>query len=316
VSTYYVGTRDGLYRVVDGTAKPVPGPSGATVVVDGGDELYGFDTDTVYRGLSESPTPMATPTDDPTHLRVDGEGYVVAGRDPLAVYTSDDGATWTTHRLPELPTAERWLDGGRVVVSAAGGQVSDTLRLADGLAVGVERTGVLLLADGEWERRDAGLAEDVHDLHRTDDTWLAATGQGLYRSTTAGQDWSRLDTGQLFQGYSYFHEFATHEGRLYTSGGRHMPGGWGDDGAEALVFQVGDGRSPLRAAPTPDPTEYTWALTATAGERPRLYAGTATGDVDEPDTAEGVLYERVAGNDTWAALGRLPAPVTSVAVRA
>lgn len=312
MSTCYVGTRDGLYRVTGGSAEPVPGPSGATVVRYHDDELYGFDTDTVYRGLSESPTQMAVPTDDPTHLRVDGEGYVVGGQDPLAVYTSDDGETWTPHQLPELPAAERWVDGERVVVSAAGGRVSDTLRLADGLAVGVERNGVLVL-DGGWERRDAGLAEDVHDLHRTDDAWLAATGQGLYRSTTAGRDWSRLDTGQLFQGYSYFHEFATHDGTLYTSGGRNMPGDWGEKGAEALLFQIGAGRSPLRAAPTPDPAEYTWALTATADKCPRLYAGTATGDVDEPDNAGGVLYERGTGNDTWTVLARLPAPVTSIA---
>ncbi|MEZ3117349.1 WD40/YVTN/BNR-like repeat-containing protein [Halobaculum sp. MBLA0147] len=321
----YLGTRDGLYRLTgaevdDSEPVRVPGPSGPVGVDSHDGSLYCRGSDGVYRvetsGTSESsPTHVESipvPTDEPTHLHVDGEGFVVGGRAPLAVHRSPDGERWETVELPDLDPARRWIDGSAVVVSEAGGRVSDTLRTDDGLAVAVERTGVFHLADGAWESRHQGLAEDVHDLHRTPDgEWVAATGHGLYRTTDDGVSWRRLDTGQLFQGYTYFHEFARLDGTLYTSGGRHMPGDWPGADAEALVFAIGDGRCPLRAAPTPDTTAYTWALSAEGGW---LYAGTATADVDEPDRAEGVCYRRETGSSSWAELCRTPDPVVSVAV--
>lgn len=350
MTALYAGTRDGLYRLADGddgddtdgnisdtdggdgdTTDPSParvtGPTGTVSLVAHDGVVYGHDSDSVFRlrvgdrtandESTDSGAPddhprvtvesVSTPTDDPTHLAVDDRGLVVGGRDPLAVHTETDG-DWETVPLPSLPAARRWSDGEAIVVSPAGGQVSDTVRTADELVVAVERTGVFRHRDCDWTPWHRGLAEDVHDLRRTPDGWLAATGQGLYRAAELGAPWRRLDTGQLFQGYTYFHEFARHDGAVVTSGGRRMPGDWRDDDAEALLFRIGDGRSPLRAAATPDTTEYVWALARLDG---RLYAGTATADVDAPERATGVVYRR--DGDDWARVCRLPSPVVSLA---
>ncbi|MEZ3145690.1 hypothetical protein [Halobaculum sp. MBLA0143] len=317
MTTYYLGTRDGLYRyAADGHSSGdertgptrVSGPTGVVSVVADGDTVYCLDGDGVSRRSRDADwEPLEVPTDDPTHLAVDETGVVVGGSDPLAVHTAPDGQEWTTTELPELAPARRWIDDERVVVSEAGGRVSDTVRTAAGLAVAVERTGVLHLHDGAWSSHHRGLAEDVHDLRRTPDEWLAATGQGLYATDALGEPWRRRDTGQLFQGYSYFHGFARHDGVLYTSGGRHVPGGWPGDDAEALVFWIGGERNALHAAQTPDTTEYVWALTSADGA---LYAGTATADVDASDRATGVVYRRDEGG--WETVCRVPSPVVSI----
>lgn len=317
MTIYYLGTRDGLYRHSSGgealseETEPtrVAGPTGVVSVTTHDETVYCLDADGVARRRrGENWEPLGVPTDDPTHLAVDETGLVVGGRDPLAVHTATDG-DWETTELPSLAPARRWIDGEPVVVSEAGGRVSDTVRTDEGLAVAVERTGVFHRRDGAWAPHHRGLATDVHDLRRTPDGWLAATGQGLYATDGVGEPWRRRDTGQLFQGYTYFHEFARHDEELYTSGGRHMPGGWPGTDAEALVFRVGDGRNALQATATPDTTEYVWALTNADGT---LYAGTATADVDAPDRASGVVYRRDEGD--WATLCRVPSPVVSIAV--
>ncbi len=318
MTTYYLGTRDGLYRHSSGgealseETEPtrVAGPTGVVSVTTHDGTVYCLDADGVVRlswdGGWES---LGVPTDDPTHLAADEAGVVVGGRDPLAVHTAPDGDDWETTELPSLAPARRWADGEPVVVSEAGGRVSDTVRTDEGLAVAVERTGVFHRRDGAWTPHHRGLAEDVHDLRRTPNGWLAATGQGLYAADGVGEPWRRRDTGQLFQGYTYFHEFARHDGELYTSGGCHVPGGWPSADAEALVFRLDDGRNALQAAATPDTTEYVWALTNADGT---LYAGTATADVDAPNRASGVVYRR--DGRAWTTVCYVPSPVVSVAV--
>lgn len=312
MTEYLIGTRDGYYRLPAGASEPtcVPGSSGTATVVAGPQTTYAVTSDGVVSDAATDPAPVSLPTDDPTHLAADERGLIVGGRDPLAIHVADDPASgWTTHELPELDPATRWTADGPTVVSEAGGRVSDTIRVEDRIAVGVERTGLLVWTGDGWETRHRGLAEDVHDLHQIGpEEWLAATGHGLYRTTDAGDGWHRLDTGQRFQGYTYFHGFAVHDGTYYTSGGRHMPGGWEGRGAEALLFRIGEGRSPLREADTPDPDEYAWALAG--GEA--LTVGTATGDVDDPAGAEGVVYERPAPDADWRTVCRVPAAVTSV----
>ncbi len=44
----------------------------------------------------------------------------------------------------------------------------------------------------------------------------------------------QLDTGQLFRGYTYLHEFARHDGAVVTSDGRRTPGDWRGDDAKML----------------------------------------------------------------------------------
>ena len=312
--TCYLGTRDGLYRHSSGDEQTDPtrlsDSTGVVRVTAHDDTVYCLDAGGVSRLTRETGwESLGVPTDDSTHLAVDETGVVVGGRDPLAVHTSPDGHDWVTTELPDLTPARRWLDGEPAVVSEAGGRVSDTVRTDEGLAVAVERTGVFHLREGTWTPHHRGLAEDVHDLRQTTNGWLAATGQGLYAASAVGEPWRRRDTGQLFQGYTYFHEFASHENALYTSGGRHVPGGWPDTDAEALVFQIADGRNALQAAPTPDTTEYVWALMSTDGT---LYAGTATADVDAPDRASGVVYRR--DGEAWQTVCRVPSPVVSISV--
>ena len=312
MSEYLIGTRDGYSRLRADASEPtrVPGYSGTVTVVAGPRTTYAVTSEGVVRDAATDPTAVPVPTDDPTHLAADEHGPIVGGRDPLAIHVArDPTGAWTTHELPDLDPATRWTSDGARVVSEAGGRVSDTLRVREGIAVAVERTGVLVWTGDGWTTRHHGLAEDVHDLYRVArDEWLAATGHGLYRTTDAGHAWHRLDTGQRFQRYSYFHEFAVHDDTIYTSGGRHVPGGWEGRGAEALLFRVGTDRSPLREANTPEPDEYAWALAG--GES--LLVGTATGDLDGAATADGVVYERPAPDADWRTVCRVPAPITSV----
>lgn len=306
----YLGTRDGLYSWDGSGVTHVLGDGPVEVAASRG-ETVARTTAAVYRAAPDGWEPVDLPTDAPTGLAT-GDGVVhVGATDPVELLSSYDGGhSWERQPLPDLPPATRWLSGeGPTVVDSAGGRIGAVVDTGDVLAVGVERAGVFVRADGDWEKRSDGLHEDVHELLAVDETtWYATTGGGFYRTDRAGERWRHLDTGQRFQQYTYYHALAEYDGTVYTAGGAHMPGDWGEHGADCLLFRLEDDR--LVEDGTPDPEEYCWCLATVAGD---LYAGTVTQDLDQSGTVPGRLLRRSEGG--WDPVVEAPAGITSCAGR-
>lgn len=309
-----VGTRDGLYRVDgDGSHErcleaPARVTRTATLgpVAIAGDRLHTAETG--WEPVLEGPRRL-------TAVGEAGGRVLVGTAAPPLLLASDDGTDWTTVELPDRPAARRHLAGeGTVVTDADGPPVKHVSGLPDrprAVAVGLEGDTLLVSRDEgrTWRERARGLGADVHRvLARGPRTWLAATGNGLYRTRGAGRRWTRLDTSQRYQQYTYYHGVAVHEGRPYAAGGAHMPGSWtGPAGAEGVILRFGpDG--PVHEPYPGGPAAYPMALASVRGT---LHAGTVAQDLDEPGTTPGRLLRRVDG--TWETVTRLPAGIRSVA---
>ncbi|MDZ5810811.1 hypothetical protein U4E84_05560 [Halorubrum sp. AD140] len=168
--------------------------------------------------------------------------------------------------------------------------------VSDRLVVAVEVGGVYVSNDsGEtWKDRrvtgfDAPHLDDVHHIEVAgSDVWIAATGSGLYRTTDAGQSWTRLDAGHR---QTYFRESLAHDDHLYAGGSPSPPGGWLNDRDHAL-FESVDGNT-FRSVTSPTPSE--------------VAVGWCTHGSDAyAVTNRGTLLRKCGEDGTWETVGNVP----------
>jgi len=301
-----VGSDDGVYRV-DG----VHDAGGAEVrkVLDSGRvmRLRSFDglggalaatTSGLHRSLDgETWTDLGVPREEVYAVGASPDGdRLYAGTRPAAVYVArtgalGDGDAWREcDAFPRLPSRGEW----RLPRHENLAQVRDVHvpgGASDRVVAGVEVGGVHVSEDGgeTWTERRHGVHDDVHELHVVGPSeFVAATGDGLYRTTDAGRSWTRLDDGVE---QSYFRSALAHDGTMYAGGALSNSSTWDDPDADPALFTYQGG--PLRAVDHPRPDETVTGLTVADGA---VVAGTHRGTV---------LAEH---DDGWAVVGSFPVP--------
>lgn len=313
----YAGSDDGVYRV-EGLPG---GPTETTRVLEsdrvfrvrrleGLPGVFAATASTLYHSPDgETWTDLRVPTDheiDAVGATPDGQ-RVFAGTFPAHVYALDGfegsgGARAAADGDPEAapggPDADDWtqLEGFLELPARADWGLPRHDHQAhvrsirthpdapDRVAVGVEVGGVHASTDrGEtWTERREGTHDDVHHLEvGGPETFVAATGYGLFRSDDAGRSWTRLD-GAFDQ--EYVRESLLYDGDLYA-GAAHGPSPTWPDEDDPVVLVSRDG-GPVAAVESPVPEEVVIGWTVVAGEVVgATYAGTLLREV-EPGTFE------------------------------
>jgi hypothetical protein len=318
----YAGSDDGVYRV------PVAQDETATRVLDA-ERVYRVRQFDALDGLfaaSQSGLYHATDGGDWRDLDVPEDAVysvvaapsgdrLYAGTRPAHVYAADTSSG--------LPTgAEDWqaLEGfealrektdwglprhdGKAQIRSLCTHPDAPERLVAGLEVG----GVFVSDDrGEtWTGRhvegfDVPHPGDVHHLSLGDsETFVAATGSGLFRSTDAGRNWTRLDTGHSQQ---YFREAFVQEGIVYA-GAAHGPSPTWDEDTDHALLESNDGE-PAQSVSSPVPVELAigWCLGDGTVTREQLAKFVAIG-LEWPALTESMRDpERAAALTDWALAG-------------
>jgi photosystem II stability/assembly factor-like uncharacterized protein len=241
-----------------------------------------------------------------------------AGTHPAHLYVSEDaGKTWRElDGFQDLPSREEWHTPrhrneahvralrahpdapGRVIagVEVGGVHVSD-----DKGETWTERKQGVRASDASAGSSRAKGSDGVHDdIHHVlvigPDEYVASTGNGLYRTRDAGENWTRLDES-LDQ--RYFREAFVHDDVLYVAAAQSSPETWqGQDGADAALFESPDGGDSFEALDYPGrPEEVVLAWTTHDGE---VVAGTNDGRIAVRDV------------DGWVETGQLPSGVSSL----
>lgn len=107
------------------------------------------------------------------------------------------------------------------------------------------------------ERRD-GVHDDIHELRIVgSDTFVAATGFGLFRSTDAGKSWTRLDEGYEQR---YFRSLCVMDSEIYAGSALAHTATWEDDDANPELFVCRDGET-LEPVSHPRPDETVTGMT-------------------------------------------------------
>ncbi len=228
------------------------------------------------------------------------------GTRPAHVYTatingdeSKGGLEWTEcEGLQTLPSREEWrlprhedLAQVRDVHVDTGASDPAQIRVVAGIEVG----GVHVSNDGgkKWTERSDSVHDDIHELHVVaSGEYVAATGNGLYRSADAGQTWNRLDH-DLEQ--SYFRCAFSIDETIYASAARSNSSTWDDEkAAPALVAYC---ESTLETVDLPREDEIITGMTAVDGNLVVV-------------THRGSLFVRRA--DRWEQVGTVsvPGPLT------
>lgn len=310
-----IGTRDGLYRA---DAIPFDGVSpvldlGAVTALrrtkDG--DLIAVVGGNCYRSVDGKEwNRLGVTADRVTTVGTGPGGKLYAGTDPSRLYRSTDGGdTWSEltgfRSIPSRDTRET--RGGGDHVSAVRVH-SDT---PGRLVAAVAPAGVYLSDDGgdTWVERRFGLHDDVHDLLVwTPQAFLAATGDGFYRTGDAGRTWIRVDTHHTYFQYSYFQSVAIYDGRWYAAAVDGAPGTWAD-APDAALFESGDGDRFERVL-LPTDGEFPVAFARYDGH---VIAGTLAHDIDRPSTRPAHVLYRADG--TWEIAGATPAGVWALCSR-
>lgn len=150
----------------------------------------------------------------------------------------------------------------------------------DRVIAAVEVGGVHCSDDGgtTWRERRDGVDDDVHELLvRDPSTFVAATGFGLFRSTDAGQSWTRLD--ESFD-QRYFRTVAAAGDVSYAGAALANSSTWEDADADPALFRLEN--DTLTPVDQPRPAETVTGLTAADGT---ALAGTHRGSLLRRDPA-------------------------------
>ncbi|QLH76799.1 WD40 repeat domain-containing protein [Halosimplex rubrum] len=267
-------------------------------------------------GLFHSPdgetwVDLGVPTEAVYSVGALPDGRLYAGTRPARVYVgefeygTDAGETddigpaveWREcEGFQALPSREEW----RLPRHDDLAQVKDLHRDPadpDRLVAGVEVGGVHGSDDGgeTWvERRGddsdgEGVDDDIHELHVVGPgEYVAATGFGLFRTTDAGESWTRLDEGV---DQRYFRTAFSLDGVVYAGGALANSSTWDDPDADPVLLAVRDGSVERVEFPAADET---------------VTGMTAVGGDPVVATHRGSVLVRRGGE--WASVGDLPVP--------
>lgn len=221
---------------------------------------------------------------------------LVAGSSPARIFEaslpsgSPHNLQWDEMEgFRDRPIADEWglaRHGGIAHVRDIAIDPAKPSRLIAALEVG----GVHFSHDGgdTWTYRRGSVDDDIHELHVVGaDTYVAATGFGLYVTETGGDDWVRLD-GTVEQ--RYFRSAFAIDGTIYAGGALANSSTWDDPEATPALFTAENGT--VEQMEYPHPTETVTGMTAVDGE---LIVATHRGHVFRRDES------------VWIPLGQVPA---------
>ncbi|MDJ1431033.1 sialidase family protein [Halostagnicola sp. A-GB9-2] len=258
------------------------------------------------------------------------DGALYAGtNDPYLYRSVDDGETWDELKgFRDLPSRGYWespIDPHYARLRALEAVPGRPERLI----AGVEAGGIHLSDDGgqTWRDRRDTIVDDVHQiLPISADVWLATTGYldhelenlglghavgagGLYRTTDAGDSWSRLDDGNDF---SYIRCVFVHDGIVFFCGGEEAPPAWVEDDHEAALFESTNFGRDFDRVPYPgEPHEIVETWDVYKGD---VICGSGLFDVpDQRDDVEGRIMRRDDDGE-YHTVGRLEANVSRLEV--
>lgn len=242
-------TPSSLHRVPDpdsqdATSRPAPVvlDRGVRTVRASSDAAYAATGDGLFVSEDGGETWTRTALDADVHsVTADGR---LAGTRPLGVYRRVDGDWHRLGGLDDLADHAGWPTPSFRDEAWARSLASD----GDRVLVGVEVGGLAVRdLDGTW--RSTGPTEpdpdghqrrdDVHHVAvRRADEWLLATGAGVFRTTNAGADWTRLDTGER----RYAREVGLADGHAWV-GVNDSPPRWRPPDAAVYLSLRGDART-------------------------------------------------------------------------
>lgn len=266
-------TQGGLYRITDSVECTLDGQG--RQVTASGDTAYAATGDGLYSSgdAGRSWQRVDAPADDLYSVTVTDDGLLVGSR-PLAVHRRSDGEWTELTGLCDLGDREKW-----PTPSFRDEAWARSLAVDGGhLLVGVEVGGLGVRdPDGAW-RSVGPLESDPEATQRRDDVhhvaahspgeWVLATGAGSYRTTDAGESWSRLDTGAR----RYTRAVRLHDGRLFA-GVNDSPPRWTPPDAALYAGPPGE----LERVPYPGESERFVISWASDGDA--LYAGANDGAI-------------------------------------
>jgi photosystem II stability/assembly factor-like uncharacterized protein len=343
-----IGTDTGLYRVDDlpfekGDAERVLdcGTVTAARTFDGHEGVFVASTEGAFRSTDEGHTweDLGVPLGDRFWHAGESEVWSVLGtadgvlyagtNDPYVYRSVDDGETWAELKgFRDLPSRGHWespIDPHYARLRA----LEQVPGRPERLIAGVEAGGIHLSDDGgrTWRDRRDTIIDDIHQiLPVSEDVWLATTGYldhnlenlglghavgegGLYRTTDAGDSWTRIDQGNDF---SYIRRVFIHDGTVFFCGGEEAPPAWVNDEHESALFESTNfGRDWEQVSYPGEPHEVieTWAV-----HDGDVVCGSGLFDVpDAREDVEGRIMRRDA-DGTYDTVGRLESNVSRIEV--
>lgn len=314
----YAGATDGIYQVtgvgktndIETTKVHDAGEVFRICQFDGIDGLFATaDTGLQYSPNGEDWTTLPLPEEEVYAVTASSSGDLLyAGTRPAKVYVAEcdpgvprDAETWgVVDGFQQLREQTDWgiprHDGLAQVRSLRTHPAAP-----ERIVVGIEVGGIYVSDDRgrTWTSRtidgfDAPHTDDIHHIELVDEeTMVASTGSGLYRSSNTGCTWERLDTHHYQR---YFREAFSHDGRIYAGGAPGSSSSWEEDTDHAL-FECDDGeRLEQVSSPTPEEVAVGWC------------AGT---DAVMTGTHHGTLLK--CNSSGWESVGRiLPSESTPV----